>query len=321
MVELANTHEFQLNNMKLKLDAVQVRLRELTNFAAKKEAIENENAVLKEQLLKEQRDHVEAISDVERVSVQEKERLKKEIILRVEETKKSYSDGLQDQLHIKTKMTIAENEQLKAEVAYHIHQTQIMFQLNESLDKEKSEVSRSLQLTKESEEDVVRKNYIYQQTIQVLLHKLQEIKKEKQKNDINVEKKLMDIKNLQSLQNINILTRIKNKKQVVNFLQSCLEDIQSDRNAACFNEKQYVKGDLIPIKKSNLNKSNSASKKLQKLLIKLFQHLKLLKVIPRNMLKDSSSNIVNQSKRKTNLGNDYDIFIHFCFYPILCFCI
>ncbi|XP_024388375.1 uncharacterized protein [Physcomitrium patens] len=301
MVELANTHEFQLNNMKLKLDAVQVRLRELTNFAAKKEAIENENAVLKEQLLKEQRDHVEAISDVERVSVQEKERLKKEIILRVEETKKSYSDGLQDQLHIKTKMTIAENEQLKAEVAYHIHQTQIMFQLNESLDKEKSEVSRSLQLTKESEEDVVRKNYIYQQTIQVLLHKLQEIKKEKQKNDINVEKKLMDIKNLQSLQNINILTRIKNKKQVVNFLQSCLEDIQSDRNAACFNEKQYVKGDLIPIKKSNLNKSNSASKKLQKLLIKLFQHLKLLKVIPRNMLKDSSSNIVNQSKRKTNL--------------------
>lgn len=46
-------------------------------------------------------------------------------------------------------MTIAENEQLKAEVAYHIHQTQIMFQLNESLDKEKSEVSRSLQLTKE----------------------------------------------------------------------------------------------------------------------------------------------------------------------------
>lgn len=45
MVELANTHEFQLNNMKLKLDAVQVRLRELTNFAAKKEAIENENAV------------------------------------------------------------------------------------------------------------------------------------------------------------------------------------------------------------------------------------------------------------------------------------
>jgi len=54
---------------------------------------------LKEQLLKEQRDHAEAISDVERVSVQEKERLKKEIQTRVEETKKEMSNTLKEQLH------------------------------------------------------------------------------------------------------------------------------------------------------------------------------------------------------------------------------
>lgn len=54
---------------------------------------------LKEQLLKEQRDHAEAISDVERVSVQEKERLKKEIQTRVEETKKDMSSSLKEQLH------------------------------------------------------------------------------------------------------------------------------------------------------------------------------------------------------------------------------
>ena len=54
---------------------------------------------LKDQLLKEQRDHAEAISDVERVSVQEKERLKKEIQTRVEETKKEMMNTLKDQLH------------------------------------------------------------------------------------------------------------------------------------------------------------------------------------------------------------------------------
>ena len=54
---------------------------------------------LKEHLLKEQRDHAEAISDVERVLVQEKERLKKEIITRVEETKREMSIGLKGQLH------------------------------------------------------------------------------------------------------------------------------------------------------------------------------------------------------------------------------
>jgi len=54
---------------------------------------------LKEQLFKEQRDHAEAISDVERILVQEKERLKKEIQTRVEETKKEMSNTLKEHLH------------------------------------------------------------------------------------------------------------------------------------------------------------------------------------------------------------------------------
>jgi hypothetical protein len=54
---------------------------------------------LKEQLFKEQRDHAEAISDVERVSIQEKERLKKEIQTRVKETKREMMNTLKDQLH------------------------------------------------------------------------------------------------------------------------------------------------------------------------------------------------------------------------------
>lgn len=54
---------------------------------------------LKEQLAKEQRDHAEAISDVERNAVQERERLKKEIERRVEETKKEMTRLMEEQLH------------------------------------------------------------------------------------------------------------------------------------------------------------------------------------------------------------------------------
>jgi hypothetical protein len=54
---------------------------------------------LKDQLQREQRDHAEAISDVERVSVQEKERLKKEIQIRVEETRKEMTKLIEEQLH------------------------------------------------------------------------------------------------------------------------------------------------------------------------------------------------------------------------------
>ncbi len=54
---------------------------------------------MKDQLQREQRDHAEAISDVERVSVQEKERLKKEIQIRVEETRKEMTKLIEEQLH------------------------------------------------------------------------------------------------------------------------------------------------------------------------------------------------------------------------------
>jgi hypothetical protein len=54
---------------------------------------------LKEQLAKEQRDHAEAISDVERNAVQERERLKKEIQTRVEETKLQMTRLMEEQLH------------------------------------------------------------------------------------------------------------------------------------------------------------------------------------------------------------------------------
>ena len=44
MADMTNAHEFQLNNMKLKLEAAQVKIREMADFAVKKKAIEDENA-------------------------------------------------------------------------------------------------------------------------------------------------------------------------------------------------------------------------------------------------------------------------------------
>jgi hypothetical protein len=64
---------------------------------------------LNDQLQREQRDHAEAISDVERVSVQEKERLKKEIQIRVEETRKEMTKLIEEQLHSVIIVTIPPN--------------------------------------------------------------------------------------------------------------------------------------------------------------------------------------------------------------------
>jgi hypothetical protein len=45
MADLTSAHDFQLSNMKLKLEAAQVKIREMADFAIKKKAIEDENTL------------------------------------------------------------------------------------------------------------------------------------------------------------------------------------------------------------------------------------------------------------------------------------
>lgn len=73
----------------------------------------------------------------------------------------------------KTKRTITDSEQLKKEVAYHTYQTDILLQQNEKLIQEAGEHVRSLHLAKELEEELARRNHIYQKTTRILVFKLQ----------------------------------------------------------------------------------------------------------------------------------------------------
>jgi len=107
--DLKDANEFAVNSLKLQLEAAMVKLREMQEFLLRKKAMEEELALLKDQLQREQRDHAEAISDVERVSVQEKERLKKEIQIRVEETRKEMTKLIEEQLHSVIIVTIPPN--------------------------------------------------------------------------------------------------------------------------------------------------------------------------------------------------------------------
>ncbi|CAK9252893.1 unnamed protein product [Sphagnum jensenii] len=198
---------------------------------------------LKDQLQREQRDHAEAISDVERVSVQEKERLKKEIQIRVEETRKEMTKLIEEQLHSKTKRTITDNEQLKKEVAYHTYQTDILLQQNEKLIQEAGEHVRSLHLAKELEEELARRNHIYQKTTRILVFKLQELQDGRKEQ---TEKEKKDSEELQELlkraeqlktppqpehQRGSITAKGRACEDAIKFLYACLEDIELERIA------------------------------------------------------------------------------------------
>lgn len=108
------------------------------------------------------------IADMARQSVQEKERLKREMLIKVKETKqvcgargwngivRARSDAhaplqnllsmTEDQLHMTTKRTILENEQMSSELQYQSKQTEQLLQRNKDLTEQNSAMKQEVEV-------------------------------------------------------------------------------------------------------------------------------------------------------------------------------
>ena len=113
-----------INGLKSDLGAAKEKLDALTEFAEKKDIIEETLANLKAELEREKLDHAKNVQELERRNVQEKERLKKEMLIKIKETKQNLLSMTEDQLHTTTKRTIMENEQMTTELQYQCKETE-----------------------------------------------------------------------------------------------------------------------------------------------------------------------------------------------------
>merc|ERR1740138_412513 len=116
-------------------------------------------------------EHAASISDLERKHVQEKDRLKKEMLLKLRETKANLLKMTDNQLDTTTKRTIAENEQMSSELAWQSKETEKLIRKNDKLMTENASLKRELSLHKKTQEEIARKVNVYQNTIKTLLAK------------------------------------------------------------------------------------------------------------------------------------------------------
>lgn len=127
-----------------------------------------------EALFTEQRDHEENVNDLERVAVQEKDRLKKEMALKIKETNLSLMRLTDNQLEITTKRTIMENEMMSSDLATVSRSTEKLIDKNEELIQEHGAMRISLELSKQMGSDLEKRGHAYQRTVKSLLHRLKE---------------------------------------------------------------------------------------------------------------------------------------------------
>merc|ERR1719390_186059 len=81
---------------------------------------------------------------------------------------------------------------MTAELGYQNKQTEKLVKINEALEKENQEMKRDMELSRQAEEELVKKNYQFQKTIKMMQIKLkaQEIDSQDMKSmeDVNAEK-------------------------------------------------------------------------------------------------------------------------------------
>lgn len=150
-------------------------LGDLNVFIAKKNELESELDETKTELLRERKKHDQIISELERKTVQEKERLRKEMEGKIREAKEAFMRLTDNQLEATTKKTMQENEQMASELAFQNHETERLLQKNSKLADENRNAKRELTLHKQTEAEMARRNHAYLKTIKTLLSKLKSL--------------------------------------------------------------------------------------------------------------------------------------------------
>jgi len=151
------------------------KLDKIHKFIAEKQEMEENIEALNKKIEEDALTASNTISDLERKHVQEKDRLKKEMLYKLRETKANLLKMTDNQLDTTTKRTIAENEQMASELAWQSKETEKLIKKNDKLMSENAHLKRELSLQEQIQEEFARKVNVYQKTISTLMSKLNQV--------------------------------------------------------------------------------------------------------------------------------------------------
>ncbi len=142
------------------IGVVKEELNRLVAFRSVKDHLERDIAETKKRLEEERKMHREALGDVERKSLMDKEALKKERAKQLREISDRISKMTDDQLGVITKRAIMENDTMKTQLLYQSKKTEEVLAENEKLAKQVLEQKRELEDRETVKNKLAQKNAI-----------------------------------------------------------------------------------------------------------------------------------------------------------------
>ncbi|XP_067662711.1 cilia- and flagella-associated protein 157-like [Haliotis asinina] len=147
------------------------KLASLEEFKVQKEDLMAKFAMMEEELAKKDQDHKEAIYALEKKAVIDKDRLKKEMILRVNQVAAEFRKVSNKQMAETTKRTIRENVSINAQLAKMSDKTMELIQENDELRQREKKQKQQIDLLETNEKELLKKNHSGQKMIKMFTEK------------------------------------------------------------------------------------------------------------------------------------------------------
>ncbi|CAM4665389.1 cilia- and flagella-associated protein 157 isoform X1 [Caretta caretta] len=169
-------HEFQETKDQLTSENMLLsgKLAALEEFRIQKEDLMGKFAALEEQLKKQEENHKEYIYNLERKAVLDKDRLKKEMMQRVNVVAAEFRKVSNSQMAETTKRTIRENVAINVQLAKMSDRSYDLIQENDMLKEAQAEMQKQLGMLEHNEKQMTKKSLSNQKMIWMLTNKCKE---------------------------------------------------------------------------------------------------------------------------------------------------
>ncbi|XP_040260754.1 cilia- and flagella-associated protein 157 [Bufo bufo] len=176
-VQLAQTrHEFQETKERLTSENMLLagKLASLEEFRVQKEELMAKFSALEEKLRKQEEEHKDTMYKLEKKAVLDKDRLKKEMVQKVNTVAAEFRKVSNDQMAETTKRAIRENVAVSSQLAKMSEKSLELIQENDQLREQESDLRKQLEILEENEKEFVRNHLSNQKVIRMLTEKCQQ---------------------------------------------------------------------------------------------------------------------------------------------------
>lgn len=147
------------------------KLASLEEFKVQKEDLMEKMARLDEEIKEQEKLHDDEIYKLERKQVVDKDRLKKEMVMRVNQVAAEFRKVSNKQMAETTKRTIRENVSINAQLSKMSDKTMEMIQENDEVKAKEKKQRQQIDLLEANEKELAKKNHSNQKIIRMLTEK------------------------------------------------------------------------------------------------------------------------------------------------------